>query len=114
MGAVTVWSLSKGGIPESFKYFQINADNRVILHVLQTEPSSVSLHSINDNVVRSGTNGISRGFFSVGTLNEAIFLDGDGSSQLLAGNAKLEGDARAVLQMIVVSGERHKKAKGQR
>jgi hypothetical protein len=40
---------------------------------------------------------------AVENLNEAIFLDGDGSSQLLAGNIKLEGDARTVLQMIVVN-----------
>lgn len=30
---------------------------------------------------------------AVGKLHEAIFLDGDGSSQLLAGNIKLKGDA---------------------
>lgn len=44
---------------------------------------------------------------AVGNLNEAIFLDGDGSSQLLAGNIQLKGDDRKVLQMIVVNGERH-------
>ncbi|WP_157756143.1 phosphodiester glycosidase family protein [Paenibacillus crassostreae] len=231
--------LSKDGIPEDAKYFQITADNGVVLHVLRTEPSSISLYSINDNVVRSETNGINGGFFwdnqllsiavmdgipvngspkeygsgwfnikydrgtivydrvtgmvdvqraasvddlhmsdatkfwaqggvsmnlkdeskwynlavkeerlpfpdderlrsamaydnlgeiylvvtsskctagqfrtaikrnvAVGNLNEAIFLDGDGSSQLLAGNVKLEGDARKVLQMIGVTGER--------
>ncbi|GAA0385113.1 phosphodiester glycosidase family protein [Paenibacillus motobuensis] len=40
-----------------------------------------------------------------GNLNEAIFLDGDGSSQLLADKVKLKGDSRAVVQMIVVNGE---------
>lgn len=43
---------------------------------------------------------------AVGYLNEAIFLDGDGSSQLLAGNVELKGDARKVLQMIGVNGEK--------
>lgn len=239
LGVVSGWLLSKDGIPEGVKYFQITADNGVVLHVLRTEPSSISLYSINDNVVRSETNGINGGFFwgnqllsiavmdgmpangspkeygsgwfnvkyvrgtivydrvtrrvgvqraasvddlymtdatkfwaqggvsmnlkdesrwynvavkeeglpfpdderlrsamaydnlggiylvvtstkctaeqfrtaikrnvAVGNLNEAIFLDGDGSSQLLAGNVKLKGDARKVLQMIVVNGER--------
>jgi hypothetical protein len=240
LGAVSVWwFLSRHDISEGIKYFQKTADNGVILHVLQTEPSYISLTSINDNVVRSGINGINGGFFwenqllsiavvdgmpangnpkeygsgwynikyvrgtliydrvtrmldvqqaasvddlqmtdatkfwaqggvsmnlkddrrwynvavneerlpfpdderlrsamaydnsgeiylivtstkctaeqfriaikrnvAEGKLIEAIFLDGDGSSQLLAGNAKLEGDARTVLQMIAVNGER--------
>lgn len=239
LGVVSVWFLSKHGTPEGFKYFQITADNGVALHVLRTEPSRISLISINDNVMRSGTNGINGGFFwedqllsiavmdgmpvngspreygsgwsnvkyvrgtlvydrvtgrldvqraasvdelhmtdatkfwaqggvsmnlkddnrwynvaikeerlpfpdderlrsamafdnsgeiylivtstkctaeqfrtvikryvAVGNLNEAIFLDGDGSSQLLAGNAKLEGDNRTVVQMIAIDGER--------
>lgn len=38
-------------------------------------------------------------------LQEGIFLDGDGSSQLLAGNAKLKGDSRTVVQMIAVNGK---------
>ncbi|MBD7969495.1 hypothetical protein [Paenibacillus gallinarum] len=42
---------------------------------------------------------------AVGKLQEGIFLDGDGSSQLLAGNVKLKGDDRKVVQMIVVNGE---------
>ncbi|OAB47178.1 phosphodiester glycosidase family protein [Paenibacillus antarcticus] len=238
LGVVSVWILSKDGIPEGAKYFQKTDDNGVILHVLQTKPSNISLNSINDNVVRSGTNGINGGFFwenhllsiavmdgmpangvpkaygsgwynvkyargtmvydrvtrmvdvqraasvedlhltdatkfwaqggvsmnlkdesgwynvavteeklpfpddkrlrsamaydnsgeiylvvtstkctaeqfrtaikrnvAVGNLNEAIFLDGDGSSQLLVGNVKLEGDDRTVVQMIGVKGE---------
>lgn len=238
-GVVSVWLSSKDGIPEGTKYFQIAADNGVVLHVLQTQPSNISLYSINNNVVRSGKEGINGGFFwenqllsigvmdgipvngspkeygsgwfnvkyvrgtivydrvtgmvdvqrassvddlhvtdvvafwaqggvsmnlkdesrwyniavkeerlpfpdderlrsamaydnsgeiylvvtstkctaeqfrtaikrnvAVENLNEAIFLDGDGSSQLLAGNVKLEGDARTVLQMIVLNGEK--------
>jgi len=237
-GAGTGWLLSKDGIPEDVNYSQIADDNGVILHVLQTKPSSISLNSINDNVVQSETNGINGGFFwenqllsiavmdgmpangspkeygsgwynvkydrgtfvydrvtkmldvqraasvedlhmtdatkfwaqggvsmnikddsrwynvavkeerlpfpdderlrsamaydnsgeiylivtstkctaeqfrtaikrnvAVGNLNEAIFLDGDGSSQLLAGNVQLKGDSRKVLQMIVVNGQ---------
>lgn len=241
LGSVFIWFLNKdGSISEGFKYFQIPADNGVVLHVLQTDPSSISLNSIDDNVVRSGTNGINGGFFwdkqllsiavmdglpvngspkeygsgwfnvkyargtilydrvtrkidvqraasvddldmteatkfwaqggvsmnlkddsnwynlavkeerlpfpdderlrsamaydnsgkiylvvtstkctaeqfrtaiksniADGNLNEAIFLDGDGSSQLLADDVQLEGDARTVLQMIVVNGESH-------
>ncbi|MNC74582.1 hypothetical protein D3C75_1259630 [compost metagenome] len=42
---------------------------------------------------------------AVGHLIEAIFLDGDGSSQLLAGNIQLKGDNRTVVQMIVLNGE---------
>ncbi|MEF3353191.1 hypothetical protein PV403_08385 [Paenibacillus sp. GYB006] len=42
---------------------------------------------------------------AVGKLQEGIFLDGDGSSQLLAGNVKLKGDDRKVVQMIAVNGE---------
>lgn len=236
---LSVWLLNKDDIPESVNYFQITADNGVVLHVLQTEPNSISLYSINDNVVRAGISGINGGFFwekqllsiavmdgmpangspneygsgwfnakydrgtivydrvtrtidvqraasvddlhmtdatkfwaqggvsmnlkdesgwydlavkeeglpipdeerlrsamaydnsgeiylivtttkctaeqfrtaikrnvAVGNLNEAIFLDGDGSSQLLAGNAKLKGDDRAVVQMIAVDGEK--------
>jgi hypothetical protein len=38
-----------------------------------------------------------------GKLVDGIFLDGDGSSQLLAGKIKLEGDNRTVLQMIEVT-----------
>ncbi len=238
VGGVTGWILSKDGIPEGVNYSQITDDNGVALHVLQTEPSSISLKSINDNVVQSETNGINGGFFwenqllsiavmdgmpangspkeygsgwynvkydrgtivydrvtrmldvqraasvddlqmtdatkfwaqggvsmnikddsgwynvavkeerlpfpgderlrsamaydnfgqiylivtstkctaeqfrtaikrnvAVGNLNEAIFLDGDGSSQLLAGNIQLKGDSRKVLQMIMVNGQ---------
>ncbi|PZD96871.1 hypothetical protein DNH61_05660 [Paenibacillus sambharensis] len=36
------------------------------------------------------------------SLVEGIFLDGDGSSQLLLENVKLTGDGRAVLQMIEI------------
>jgi hypothetical protein len=235
---VTIWHLSKGDYPKEVNYFQITAKNGVVLHVLKTEPSRISLHSINDNVVKSGTNGINGGFFwenqllsiavvdgmpvsgspkeygsgwfnvkyargtivydrvtkivdvqraasvddlhisdaarfwaqggismnikddsnwyriavqeeglpfpdderlrsgmvydnhgelylvvtstkctadkfrtaikgsiADGELNEAIFLDGDGSSQLLAGNIELKGDGRPVVQMIAVNGE---------
>lgn len=238
LGIVTVWMLSKDSNAYGVKYIQITADNGVVLHVLQTDPSSISLKSINDNVVQSGINGINGGFFwqdellsiavmdgmpangspnsygsgwnnvkyargtivydrvtrkldvqraasvddlqmtdtmkfwaqggvsmnvsddsiwyneavnverlpspdderlrsamaydnsgeiylvvtstkcsaekfrtaikttiAVGTLNEAIFLDGDGSSQLLVGNVKLKGDNRRVVQMIAVDGE---------
>jgi hypothetical protein len=238
LGCVYVWQFGKDGIPTGTKYFQIAADNGVVLHVLQTKPSNISLHSINNNVVQSGKEGINGGFFwedqllsiavmdgipangnpkeygsgwfnvkyvrgtivydrvtgmvdvqkatsvddlhmtdptkywaqggvsmnlkdesrwhniaveeerlpfpdderlrsamayddfgeiylivtstkctaeqfrtaikrgvAVENLNEAIFLDGDGSSQLLAGNVKLEGDARTVVQMIGVNGE---------
>ncbi|WP_160031552.1 hypothetical protein [Paenibacillus sp. An7] len=42
---------------------------------------------------------------AAGKLQEGIFLDGDGSSQLLAGNVKLKGDSRTVVQMIAVNGE---------
>ncbi|OAB40906.1 hypothetical protein PMSD_00740 [Paenibacillus macquariensis subsp. defensor] len=238
VGVITGWLLSKDGIPEGVNYSEITDDNGVILHVLQTKPSSISLNSINDNVVQSETNGINGGFFwenqllsiavmdgmpangspkeygsgwynvkydrgtlvydrvtktldvqraasvedlhmtdatkfwaqggvsmninddrrwynvavneerlpfpdderlrsamaydnsgeiylivtstkctaeqfrtaikrnvAVGNLNEAIFLDGDGSSQLLAGNVQVKGDSRKVLQMIVVNGQ---------
>jgi hypothetical protein len=237
VGVLAGWLLSKDAIPEGVKYFQTTAENGVVLHVLRTEPSSISLYSIKDNVVRSETNGINGGFFwdnqllsiavmdgmpangrpkeygsgwfnvkyvrgtivydrvtrmidvqraasvddlhmtdatkfwaqggvsmnlkddnrwynvavkeemlpfadderlrsamaydnfgeiylvvtsnkctaeqfrtaikrnvAVGNLNEAIFLDGDGSSQLLAGNVELKGDNRKVLQMIEVNG----------
>ena len=46
-----------------------------------------------------------KGSIADGELNEAIFLDGDGSSQLLAGNIELKGDGRPVVQMIAVNGE---------
>jgi hypothetical protein len=238
LGVLSGWLLSEDDIPEGVKYSQIDSDNGVVLHVLHTEPSNISLNSINDNVVRSETNGINGGFFwenqllsiavmdgmpangspkeygsgwfnvkyvrgtivydrvtrridvqqaasvedlhmtdatkfwaqggvsmnlkdesswynvavkeealpfpdderlrsamaydnfgeiylvvtstkctaekfrtaikrnvAIGNLNEAIFLDGDGSSQLLAGKVKLKGDARKVLQMITVNGE---------
>lgn len=232
------WNFGKNGIPKGTKYFQITADNGVVLHVLKTDPGNISFASINDNVVRAGIRGINGGFFwenqllsiavmdgmpvngspeeygsgwynvkyargtmvydrvikmvnvqrassvgelymtdaarfwaqggvsmnlkddsnwyriavneeglpfpdderlrsgiaydndgkvylvvtstkctaeefrtamkritDPGNLNEAIFLDGDGSSQLLAGKVKLKGDDRAVVQMIVVNGE---------
>jgi len=232
------WNFGKNGIPKGTKYFQITADNGVVLHVLKTDPSNISFSNINDNVVQSGISGINGGFFwenqllsiavmdgipvngsseeygsgwfnvkyargtmvydrvtkmvsvqrassvddlsftdatkfwaqggvsmnlkddsnwyrlavneeglpfpdderlrsglaydddgkvylvvtttkctaekfriaikgsiELENLNEAIFLDGDGSSQLLAGKVKLKGDDRAVVQMIVVNGE---------
>lgn len=236
LGAITLCLLSKDSMREEVKYFQLTADNGVVLHVLQTEPGNISLNTINDNVVRSGISGINGGFFwenqllsiavmdgmpangspkeygsgwfnikyargtmvydrvtrkidvqqaasvddlqitdrtkfwaqggvsmkvdderrwyhtavkeeglpfpdderlrsgmayddtgeiylivtstkctaeqfrtaikrnvAIGTLKEAIFLDGDGSSQLLAGKAKLKGDSRTVVQMIAVN-----------
>lgn len=239
-GIASVWLASKGSFSKGTKYFQIVADNGVVLHVLKTEPSNISLYRINNNVVRSGKEGINGGFFwedqllsiavidgipvngspkeygsgwfnvkyargtmvydritgiidvqqassvddlhvtdttmfwaqggvsmnlkdekrwyeiaveeehlpfpddarlrsamaydnsgkiylvvtstkctaeefrtaikrniAVENLNEAIFLDGDGSSQLLAGNVKMEGDARKVLQMIGINSEKH-------
>lgn len=239
LGGVSVWLLNKEDMQQGAKHFQITADNGVVLHVLQTEPSSISLYSVNDNIVRSGISGINGGFFwenqllsiaamdgipangspkqygsgwfnakyargtivydrvaktldvqraasvddlnmtdstkfwaqggvsmnlndeskwynaavieeglpapddqrlrsamaydkfgdiylivtstkctaeqfrtaikssvAVENLDEAIFLDGDGSSQLLAGKVKLEGDNRKVLQMVVINGEK--------
>jgi len=236
IGILFGWFFGKDGIPKGVNYFQIEAANGVILHVLKTDPSHISLKSIKDNVVRAKATGINGGFFwgdqllsiavmdgipvngssneygsgwfntkyargtivydrvtrmidvqrvssvgdlhltdttkywaqggismnlkdesnwyrlaaieeglpfpnderlrsgmaydnngevylivtsnrctaekfrtaikgsiAVGILNEAIFLDGDGSSQLLAGNARLQGDNRSVVQMIGVN-----------
>ncbi|WP_454191224.1 phosphodiester glycosidase family protein [Paenibacillus sp. Marseille-Q7038] len=238
LGIVILRFFKTEDIPEGIHYVQTTADNGVVLHVLQTEPSHISLKAINDNVVRSGSYGINGGYFwedrllsiavmdgeptngraneygsgwfnvkydrgtmvydritkkvnvqqvssadelritdetkywaqggvsmnitnddkwvdvaingeglpfpddkrlrsamaydsagdiylivssskctaeqfrsaiksnvGVGKLQEGIFLDGDGSSQLLAGNVKLKGDSRTVVQMIVVNGE---------
>lgn len=238
LGIVIIRFFNTEDIPEGIHYIQTTADNGVILHVLQTEPSHISLQAINDNVVRTGLSGINGGFFwedqllsiavvdgeptngrakeygsgwfnvkydrgtmvydritkklnvqrvasaddlritdetkywaqggvsmnitndnewydvaineeglpfpgdkrlrsamaydisgdiylivsstkctaeqfrtaiksnvAVGKLQEGIFLDGDGSSQMLAGNVKLMGDSRTVVQMIVVNGE---------
>jgi len=42
---------------------------------------------------------------AVGKLEEGIFLDGDGSSQLLIHDIELSGDDRSVVQMIAVNEE---------
>lgn len=77
LGSVSIWILSKdGSISEGFKYFQIPADNGVVLHVIQTEPSNISLNSIDDNVIRSGTNGINGGFFWGKQLLSIAVMDG--------------------------------------
>ncbi|MCR8656664.1 phosphodiester glycosidase family protein [Paenibacillus endoradicis] len=76
IGIITVWFLSKGDSSEGSKYTQITADNGVVLNVLQTEPSSISLTSINDNVVQSGINGINGGFFWDDSLLSIAVMDG--------------------------------------
>jgi hypothetical protein len=38
--------------------------------------------------------------FVLGRLIDGIFLDGDGSSQLASGSAKLDGEGREVFQML--------------
>ena len=51
-------------------------DPGVVLHVLQTDPSDISLHAINENVTRSGKTGINGGFFWEGQLLSIAVNDG--------------------------------------
>lgn len=64
------------GIPNGMKYNLITADNGVVLHVLQTDPSNITLTTINDNVVKSGKNGINGGFFWQDSLLSISAVDG--------------------------------------
>ncbi|WMT39627.1 hypothetical protein RE628_19795 [Paenibacillus sp. D2_2] len=75
-GILFGWIFSKDGIPKGVNYFQIKANNGVVLHVLKTDPSSISLKSINDNVVRSKTIGINGGFFWENQLLSIAAMDG--------------------------------------
>lgn len=78
LGSVTGWYLNKDkeGTPEEVNYYQISADNGIQLHVLQTDPSRISLSSINDNVVRAGISGINGGFFWENQLLSIAVMDG--------------------------------------
>jgi len=76
IGIVSVWLLSKEDGTNSIKYSQITADNGVVLNVIQTDPHSITLSSINDNVVRSGINGINGGFFWDNNLLSIAVMDG--------------------------------------
>lgn len=76
LGIVSIWFLNKEDAAESENYSQITADNGVVLNVIQTDPTSISLASINDNVVRSGINGINGGFFWDNNLLSIAVMDG--------------------------------------
>lgn len=76
LGMVSIWLFGKEGTKEGDKYFQIVSDDGVVLHVLQTNPSNISLYSINDNVVRSGKKGINGGFFWENQLLSIAVVDG--------------------------------------
>ena len=76
VGSVTVWHLGKDDNLTAINYFQKTADNGVVLHVLQSEPSNISLKRLNDNVVQSGINGINGGFFWDNNLLSIAVMDG--------------------------------------
>ncbi|GAB6989767.1 phosphodiester glycosidase family protein [Paenibacillus pini] len=72
---VSIWIIRNDNIPSNVQYSQINADNGVILHVLQAEPSRISFNSVNDNVVQSGRIGINGGFFWEDQLLSIAVMD---------------------------------------
>lgn len=63
-------------LPDDVVYSRSFASNGVVLHVLQTNPSRISLHAIDENVTRSDRNGINGGFFWEGKLLSIAVNDG--------------------------------------
>ena len=69
--------MGTGQSPNEVSYSEETAANGVVLNVLQADPEKVMLHAIDDNVTRSGMNGINGGFFWEKQLLSIAVNDGN-------------------------------------